>query len=131
MRGFIALFFLMVFSFQVLPLKALGRLLAKAQMTEEVKHSCDKDDDGCSGDDIGDDGCGGCDDDDADDADGNKDSKENKEDTVEKYSGIFCHEYSTFPILTGSTSRGTLTHPADEDLLHLFIKDIHCPPPNC
>lgn len=125
MRGFIALFFLLVFSFQVLPLKALGKLLARAQMTEEVKHSCEKDD--CGGDDTGDDGFGGCDDDD----DAGKDSKEGKDDTIEKYNDIIHHHHSVFRIFTGGASHTGLTHPADEDVLHLFIKDIHCPPPNC
>ncbi len=40
--------FLFVFSFQVLPVKTLGKLLAKGQTEEEVKHDC-------SGDDCGDD----------------------------------------------------------------------------
>ncbi len=37
MRRFLALIFLIIFSFQVLPLKAIGKLLAKGQTTEEVQ----------------------------------------------------------------------------------------------
>ncbi len=37
MRQFIACIFLTIFSFQVLPVKELGRLLFKSVMTEEVQ----------------------------------------------------------------------------------------------
>ena len=47
MRKLLAILFLLIFSFQVLPVRAIGKLLSKAQQTEEeVKHSCDKDGDG-------------------------------------------------------------------------------------
>jgi hypothetical protein len=38
MRKSLAIIFLVIFSCQVLPLKAIGKLLAKAQTTEEVQH---------------------------------------------------------------------------------------------
>lgn len=39
MRPFLATFFLLIFSFQVLPVKEIGKLLFKAQTTEEVHES--------------------------------------------------------------------------------------------
>ncbi len=48
MRLFLALIFLTIFSFQVLPLKVIGKLLAKAQTTEEVQED-DADVDGFDG----------------------------------------------------------------------------------
>ena len=41
MRKLLAILFLLVFSIQVLPVKAIGKLLSKGQTEEEVKHSCD------------------------------------------------------------------------------------------
>ena len=49
MRKFLAIVFLLIFSFQVIPMKAIGKLLSKGQTEEEVKHSCDGKDD-CSDD---------------------------------------------------------------------------------
>lgn len=40
MRKFIAIICLAIFSFQVIPVRALGKLLASAQMTEEIPHDC-------------------------------------------------------------------------------------------
>ncbi|GAA4460822.1 hypothetical protein GCM10023093_04240 [Nemorincola caseinilytica] len=105
-----------------MPVKALGKLLAKAQMTEEVKHSCDDDatdDNGCPDDE----GPGG--------NEGSKDSKESKDETIDKFNDLIHYDHSIFPLLSKSSSPGSLSHPANEDLLHLFKKDIHCPPPNC
>ena len=48
MRKLLAILFLLVFSMQVLPVKAIGKLLSKGQTEEEVKHSCD----GCDKDDL-------------------------------------------------------------------------------
>jgi hypothetical protein len=47
MKHFVAYIFLIVFSFQVLPVKELGKVLFKGQMTEEVHESCGAD---CSND---------------------------------------------------------------------------------
>jgi len=41
MRKVLAIIFLIIFSFQVIPLKAVGKLLVKGQTEEEVKHGCD------------------------------------------------------------------------------------------
>lgn len=41
MRKHLAILFLIVFSFQVLPMKTIGKLLVKGQTEEEVKHGCD------------------------------------------------------------------------------------------
>lgn len=44
MRKYIAVIFLIIFSFQVLPLRVLGKLLAKGQtQEEEVKGDCNDD----------------------------------------------------------------------------------------
>ncbi len=37
MRKIVAFFFLFIFTFQVLPVKAIGKLIAKGTQTEEVK----------------------------------------------------------------------------------------------
>jgi hypothetical protein len=47
-KQFLAYIFLFVFSFQVLPVKELGKLLFKGQMTEEVHESGCMDDSGCA-----------------------------------------------------------------------------------
>lgn len=49
MRHFLAYVFIMIFSFQVLPVKELGKILFKGQMTEEVHemgHSANDSNDG-------------------------------------------------------------------------------------
>ncbi len=48
MRKLLAIFFLTVFSFQVLPLKVIGKLLNSGQNTEEV-HNDDAPEDGAGG----------------------------------------------------------------------------------
>lgn len=119
MKQLVALFFLIVFSFQVVPVKALGRLIAKAQMTEEVKGSCDSDDDG------------GCADDNTKDSKDTKDEKE-KDENAEKYNDLLHYERihsDQLLAITGPQNKFTLW--TSEDLIHLFTKDIHCPPPNC
>lgn len=119
MKQAIALFFLFIFSFQVLPAKALGKLIAKAQMTEEVKHSCDNDND---------DDCGSS----GDDSKDGKDGKDDKDEISEKYNEIF-YPYRPIPLHTVSfvPPNKKLNIWTSEDLIHLFTKDIHCPPPNC
>lgn len=52
MRRFVAFIFLTIFSFQLLPVRAIGKLFAKSQQTEEVKDSCS--DDSCDDDAIDD-----------------------------------------------------------------------------
>ena len=49
MRKWLAVVFLIIFSCQVLPVRSIGKLLAKGQTEEEVKHSCDSSDDDCTG----------------------------------------------------------------------------------
>jgi len=44
MKKLLAIFFLLIFSCQVLPVKAIGKILAKNQLTEEVRHDSDNDD---------------------------------------------------------------------------------------
>jgi hypothetical protein len=44
MRLFLAYVMLTIFSFQVLPVKELGRLLFKAQLTEEIHEDLQEDD---------------------------------------------------------------------------------------
>jgi len=105
MRNYLAYFFLFVFSFQALPVKAIGRMLAKNQMTEEVKQDCqDLDDDTDDG------GYG-----DGDDL----------------FNDIICHHPYDF-VLTPVADRHIITafHFID-DLPNSHIADIHCPPPNC
>lgn len=47
MKLFLASFFLFIFSFQVLPVKAIGKLLFKQAMTEEIHETeCEGDTDG-------------------------------------------------------------------------------------
>lgn len=41
MRHFLAYIMLTIFSFQVLPVKELGKLLFKAQLTEEIHEDCE------------------------------------------------------------------------------------------
>jgi len=43
MRKYLAVLFLIIFSFQVLPLKVVGKLLVKGQTEEDVKGDCDDD----------------------------------------------------------------------------------------
>ena len=45
MKKLLAIVFLVIFSFQVVPVKALGKLLSKGQTEEEVKKDCDSGDD--------------------------------------------------------------------------------------
>jgi hypothetical protein len=46
MKKCFAIFFLLIFSFQVMPVKAIGRIIAKGQTTEEVKDYGIDDEDG-------------------------------------------------------------------------------------
>lgn len=125
MKHAVALFFLFIFSFQVLPAKALGKLIAKAQMTEEVKHSCDN---------GSDDGSGNSDDDSKDDDKDGKDEKDQdeKDESSEKYNSFFQQDRPTTEYFFTTANPGkSLIIWASENLIHLFTKDIHCPPPNC
>lgn len=47
MKRFLAYIFLAIFSFQVLPVKELGKILFKGQMTEEVHENCNIESDDC------------------------------------------------------------------------------------
>ncbi len=112
MRPLVALFFLFVFSFQMFPVKALGRLIAKAQMTEEVKQCCD--DDGSCGDD-----------------DCSKDGKDGKDDVETLPGDLFLTTVSDIVTSVHTSSQVTVMPWLSEELIHLYKKDIHCPPPNC
>lgn len=123
MRACISLFFLFIFSFQVLPVRALGKMIAKAQMTEEVKGDCD--DNADNGADDTTDGGGDGD---------NKDNKTNadKETSIGKIEDLHLIDVNSV-ISFSFTLRANnkIALPPDDDLIHLFVKDIHCPPPNC
>ncbi|MBS1773134.1 MAG: hypothetical protein JST82_09740 [Bacteroidetes bacterium] len=101
MKTVIAYIFLFIFSFQVLPVKELGKLLFKGQMTEEV-HEAD-----CS-----------------DDAPGAKIKKEPEpfklqQDCRFDYISHFADVKATLAI-----------HLAQQLPAH-FVPDILTPPPNC
>jgi len=104
-KRWLAYFFLVIFSFQPLPVKAIGKLIAKRQMTEEVKNDCDDDDD--AGDDSDD-------------------------DTLETLKEACLHHHSNDIVgrLTFALS-AQLYRQGAEDLPSAHVKDIHCPPPNC
>lgn len=122
MRAWVAFLFLFIFSFQVLPVRALGKMIAKAQMTEEVKGDCDDDaDHGTDDTDYGGDG---------DTKDGKTDTE--KETSISKIDDLVFMDVRNDESLLFSiiiTQKKVL--PPDDDLIHLFVKDIHCPPPNC
>ncbi|MBE2289430.1 MAG: hypothetical protein IAE95_07745 [Chitinophagaceae bacterium] len=44
MKQVLAYIFLIIFSFQCLPVKAIGKVLAKNQLNEEVKQDCNSED---------------------------------------------------------------------------------------
>lgn len=102
MKRFIAIIFLMIFSLQVLPVRTLGKMLAKNQLTEEVKEDC-----------------GGCDDDLSDSC--KDDSYSNN-----TYSFDFA-----LAIHIGAGSCNIKDIQFNDDLPNSHVKDIHCPPPNC
>lgn len=106
MKQFIALFFLFIFTFQVLPARSMARYKVKYKQTAEVK--------GDSQD---------CDDDDAE-----KDSK-GLQDDVYVHQPFWQHVH-TVSKTTVSFSKRTLIHQA-EQLPPSWSIDILCPPPNC
>ena len=120
MRAWISLFFLFIFSFQVLPVRALGKMIAKAQMTEEVKGDCDDDTSH-----------------DTNDTDSGGDGKDCKTDTEKEtslskvddlhFTEVRRDVFFSFTLLIDNKK----ALPPDDDLIHLFVKDIHCRPPNC
>lgn len=103
MRHFAAIFFLLIFSFQILPVRAIGKLLAKNQQTEEVKDDC-------------------CDTDD--------DSKEDNSKEA-KYNDLFHHYYPPAVTCKAKTQESNAIVHRSDALHDCHIKDIHCPPPNC
>jgi hypothetical protein len=109
----LAYFFLIIFSFQALPVKAIGKLLSKSQLTEEVKGDCQDTDDTNDTDDSGD----------LDDYD---DGDENPLKEM-----IFDHianeKFLPYTLILNNSWH----HHADDDLPNSHTKDIHCPPPNC
>ncbi len=109
----LAYFFLIIFSFQALPVKAIGKLLSKSQLTEEVKGDCQDTDDTNDTDDSGD----------LDDYDDGDDSPLKEM--------MFHHpvldKLSNYVFVADNTWH----HHADDGLPNSHTKDIHCPPPNC
>jgi hypothetical protein len=123
MRACIALLFLFIFSFQVLPVRALGKMIAKAQMTEEVKGDCDDDANNCTDDTDADGGDG--------DGKGSKTGTE-KETSQSKIDDLhFVDAKRDISFLFTFRINDKKVLPPDDDLIQLFVKDIHCPPPNC
>lgn len=103
MKRWLAYFFLLIFSFQALPVKAIGKILAKQQLTEEVKNDCDGDDDG------------------ADDSD-----------DLEPLKEAYPHNFNYSERTARAFAPGVyLYRHGKEDLPNSHVKDIHCPPPNC
>ncbi len=106
MRTVIALFFLLVFSLQALPVKTMGKLLGKKQQSEEVKDGCD---------DTTDDDC-------------DDDSKDGK---GLNYNDLICHHTTAFDIdFSFSKSVAPASH-LDDDLPNSHTRDILSPPPDC
>lgn len=105
MKHFVAYIFLIIFSFQVLPVKELGKVLFKGQMTEEVHESCDAD---CS-----------------DDCPTSKVKKESE------FNKILCIANESIALQSYiNTQLHTATHKT-ECLPKHFVADITTPPPNC
>ena len=103
-RHVLATIFLIVFSFQVLPVKELGKLLFKGQMTEEVHESntSSTDDNGCIKMKLGSDPF-----------------------------GLAPDHHMTF---SGESYLDTKLHTAmqrSEQLIEPFVPGIPTPPPNC
>lgn len=102
MKRLLAYFFIIIFSTQALPIKAIGKILAKNQLTEEVKNDCDDD-----ADDIDDDGT---------------------EFLPDLYLEHNAFSFSESPAITGHVS--PVMH-AEDRLPNSHVLDIVCPPPNC
>jgi hypothetical protein len=105
MKHFVAYIFLIVFSFQVLPVKELGKALFKGQMTEEVHETCDSD---CS-----------------DDCPVSKVKKESEFGTILHIAqeSIALQSYINCKLHTAIHNT--------ESLPKHFVDDITTPPPNC
>jgi len=104
-KRLLAYFFLVIFSFQALPVKAIGKIIAKRQMTEEVKNDCDGDDDA---------------------------SDDSKDDDLETLKEACLHKHYNTAIAGRTLALSTyLYRHGEEDLPNSHVKDIHCPPPNC
>jgi len=102
MRKCLAVIFLIIFSFQVLPMKVLGKLLAKGQTEEEVKgdSDCDSDSDGLDG-------------------------------KVSKYNEfIFEIPQDCSVVFLVKKIVNTIVHKSD-DLPVCYVAEILSPPPNC
>jgi hypothetical protein len=104
MKHLVAYLFLFIFSFQVLPVKEIGKILFKNQLTEEVKES------GCE------DGCDG------------ETSKLKKEGDPLQYTKL--GEQQTARIQYLSHSLQTAIHEAERLPIH-HVGEILTPPPNC
>jgi hypothetical protein len=104
MRNLLAIFLLLIFSIQALPVKLIGKSLVKNQQTEEVKGDCDDD-------------CDDCDDDDL--------SKE------EKYNEVTQHYNIGISFSTPNLKTKRTCYYSNDRLPNSHVRDIHCPPPNC
>ena len=104
MKKLIAYIFLFIFSFQVLPIKEIGKILFKNQLTEEIKEA------DCS-------------------QKGDEDlSKLNKE--GDPYHNIDWEYQKTARLLYLSHSLQTAIHQAERLPKH-HVGEIFTPPPNC
>jgi hypothetical protein len=104
MKKFIAGIFLLIFSFQILPVKELGKMLFKNQLTEEIKETCDTD---------------------VEDAESLKLKKE-----ADPFHPSTSHSEYVARIQFLSHSLQTALHQA-ERLPIPHVADIFTPPPNC
>jgi hypothetical protein len=103
MRKLLAYIFLTIFSFQVLPVKEIGKILFKGMMTEEIHETCHN----------------------ADDTPGSKLKK-----GAEPFKLINSEASLTAQILYLDRATETAIHEA-ERLPNNFVPDIFTPPPNC
>lgn len=100
MRNAIALFFLLIFSMQALPVKAISKQWSKGLQTEEVKDDCNNVDD---------------------------DSLEEEDDN---YNTVVNQYLPTFSVSSAGACKELRIIHGKFDLPNDHIKDIHCPPPN-
>lgn len=101
MKTVVAFFFLFIFTFQIVPVRAIGKLIVKGQQTEEVKEDCSDTD--------------------------SEDGKDTKDSVCGDF--ICSNSPSLFPapVLMPAAKMQVQTH---EHLPNTYIMDIHCPPPN-
>lgn len=105
MKRIVATIFLLIFSFQILPVKEIGRILFKGQITEEEVHT-------------------------GDDGDASADSGFKMKKDCE-----FYHEYNDWnehhALIAFHNYTLSIALIASDYLPEAFIPDIPTPPPNC